>query len=371
MVTHYMPPHIGGIELVAESLFHAYIDSGAEVRWLASHIPDTTAQREDGRIRVRCCNVLERSLGVPWPIWGPSVVLEIRRLVAWADVLHVHDCLYLGSALAVVLARRARRPVVLSQHIGFVRFRTAALNGIEHLAYRTLGRFVLHRASRLVFCTPGAEEFAVALLGNRPANSVQIPYGIDTSRFRPPVLSERATAREAFGLCDARQVVLFVGRLVHKKGADLFAEVARRHPAVHFLMIGDGPFKPPDLPNLRWRPAVHPADMLKTYHAADILLLPSQGEGFPLAVIEGMATGLPVITSSGEAFTRLLEQQQACVAAERTPDSLSEAVALLCRQQELSAAIARHGRHFVERNLSLARMHERYVALLGGLNPGS
>ena len=70
IVTHYMPPHIGGIELVADSLYRAYLAAGFEARWVAAREPKTAPAREDGRIRVRCWNGLESKLGVPWPVLG-------------------------------------------------------------------------------------------------------------------------------------------------------------------------------------------------------------------------------------------------------------------------------------------------------------
>jgi glycosyltransferase involved in cell wall biosynthesis len=142
-----MPPHVGGIELVAESLFNAYRGSGLEVRWIASRVPKEAEASEGSRIRVRCWNGLERLFSVPLPVWGWGGVRQLSRLVEWADVIHVHDCLYLGSALSVLFARRSGKKVVLSQHIGMVSYDSALLNGTARLAYGTLGRAVLERAS--------------------------------------------------------------------------------------------------------------------------------------------------------------------------------------------------------------------------------
>ena len=72
---------------------------------------------------------------------------ELSALVNWADVLHVHDCIYPGTAFAVMLASRARKPAVLSQHVGFIRYRLPVLNWTEILAYATVGRWVLRRVS--------------------------------------------------------------------------------------------------------------------------------------------------------------------------------------------------------------------------------
>jgi D-inositol-3-phosphate glycosyltransferase len=364
IVTHYMPPHMGGIELVAETLFAAYAAAGCEVRWVASRAPANTQPREPGRIRVPCWNGLERRLGVPWPLWGPAGVREIAALVRWADVLHIHDCLYLGSALTVLFARRARKPVLLSQHVGYGQFPAAIVNAVQRAAYQTLGRLVLRNASHLVFCTPAAEEFVPTLLGGRSGPASTILNGIDIERFHPPTPAERARAQQNLGIPESKRIVLFVGRLVEKKGVGLFLEVARRLHSYHFLMVGDGPIRPTGINNLTWLPFVPPERMEIVYQAADVLLLPSYSEGFPLVVLEAMAAGLPVIVSKGAAFTVLLERDEACITAERTPSVLCEAVDKLFRTPGLAAAMAARARELVAREWNLKTMGARYLALV-------
>jgi len=364
IVTHYMPPHVGGIELVTESLFDAYKAAGCDVRWVASRDPVGAPPREPGRIRVRCWNGLERRFGVPVPLWGPAGAREIVRLVRWANVLHVHDCLYFGSALTVFFARRTRKPVLLSQHIGQGQFPAVILNAVQRAAYQTLGRLVLRNASYLVFCTPAAEEFVPTLLGGRSGPASTILNGIDIERFHPPTPTERARARQNLGIPESRRIVLFVGRLVEKKGVGLFLEVGRRLHSYHFLMVGDGPIRPTGINNLTWLPFIPPKRMEIVYQAADVLLLPSYGEGFPLAVLEAMATGLPVIVSKGAAFTALLERDEACVTAERTPSALCEAVGKLLETPGLAAAMADKARALVAREWNLKAMGARYLALV-------
>src|SRR6266542_824164 len=143
LVTSYMPPHLGGIERIAENLFAGYTDSGAEVRWVSSRIPTDAPRQEDQRVRVPCFNLLEDLLGVPVPVWGLTGWTEVNRLAQWADGIHTLDCLYLSSALAVILAKRHGKPVIISQNVGFIQYRVPLLNGIERIAYGALGRPLL------------------------------------------------------------------------------------------------------------------------------------------------------------------------------------------------------------------------------------
>ena len=367
IVTHYMPPHIGGIEIVADSLFRAYRAAGFDVRWLAAREPATVAAREDGRIRVPCWNVLESKLGVPWPILGIEGSLEVNRLVRWADLLHVHDCLYEASAAAVFLARCARKPVILSQHIGFVKYTNAVLNGIEHLANKTLGRAALHFATHVVFCTKAAEQFAAPMLKGQSAKTSVIPNGINTDLFRPPTARERASAREQFKLPKAVPIALFVGRLVEKKGVDIIVELIRAMPTHHFMIVGDGPlrtFIPEYAPNVSWFPAVAPDAMTSMYRSADVFLLPSHGEGLPLSVQEAMASGLPVIVSRDEGFTGMLASEGACIATERTAAAFRQPLEQLVEDPAFSDGLAARARAVAVREWGLDQMAARYEALI-------
>jgi glycosyltransferase involved in cell wall biosynthesis len=367
IVTSFMPPHLGGLEVIAETLFNAYQKAGYEVRWVSSRVPPQSPSQENGRIRVGCWNWLEDHLGVPWPVWGPVGIRKVGELVRWADVLHLHDCLYLASILGVALGRRLRKPIILTQHISLVHYPWNIINGIEKFAYRFIGEKVLRGATAIVLATPAAQDLVSDLLKGVPASVKKIPYGIDTERFRPATMAERKETRKMLGVPEAAAVVLLVGRLVEKKGVDLFYEVSRRLPECHFLLVGNGPLPPPKLANLTWVPFLPHEKMQMAYQAAQVFLLPSHGEGFPVAVHEAMATGLPVIVSRGEPFGRLLEQERAGIVVERTAPSLSRAVMELLADGKLAVSLGKRARKLVLREWSLESMAKRYIDLINEL----
>jgi glycosyltransferase involved in cell wall biosynthesis len=357
IVTHYMPPHKGGIEGVAEALFRAYRQRGHEVRWVASRSPANLPKREGDRIRVPCLNFAEERLGVPIPLWGSSGMREVSGLSRWADVLHVHDCLYPGSALAV----RTRCPVVLTQHVGLVKYRLGLLNTIQRTAYRTLGRSVLARSAAVVCATPSAEEFVPGLIGRR---GIAIPNGIDTEGFRPATWEQRSEVRRRLGLPQDGPVALFVGRLVEKKGVPLLVEAIRALPRVHFLVVGDGPMAD-SLPwsgNVTRLAAVDPVRMPDCYAAADFLFLPSQGEGMPLSVQEALACGLPAIVSADEAFAQRLAAEELCIPVPRTPEGVIEGVRAAAAHEVKHSRFA--ARTYAAQHWSLDAMAEAYETLL-------
>jgi glycosyltransferase involved in cell wall biosynthesis len=125
---------------------------------------------------------------------------------------------------------------------------------------------------------------------------------VDTELFRPATSEEeRALARKHFGLPAVRPLVLFVGRLVPKKGYDLL--LAAQDESFDLVFAGDG-----DAGALAGRPGVHhlgalaPEELAEAYRACDVFALPSTAEGFPLTVQEAMASGLPVVTTDDPGY---------------------------------------------------------------------
>lgn len=373
LVSSYMPPHLGGLEQIAESLFRGYRRSGCEVRWVASRIPRSQPRSDGGRIRVPCLNLAEDLLGIPVPLWGFGGWTELTRLAAWADALHVIECLYVSSAMAVAAARGPGTPVLLSQNVGFIPYRFPLFNWAERAAYATLGRAVLRRSSHLVLATPPAEACVDSLLGGRPRNSSVFPIGIDTDRFRPATAEARRAARERLGLPLDRKVVLFAGRLVEKKGLPIVIDASRRLPDTHFLLLGDGPLKSllRDRPsNVSWRQNVSADRMPEHYQAADCLLLPSHGEGLPLVVQEAMASGLPAVISEDEPYAESLMTADVCAVAPRTVEAMARRVTEVLAGR--TPGLGERGRAYAQARWSVDTMVARCLALLEDLTgPGA
>jgi D-inositol-3-phosphate glycosyltransferase len=279
--------------------------------------------------------------------------------------LHVHDCLYPSSAVAVALGRHAGKPVLLSQHVGFIHYALPVLNWLERGAYATLGRATLRGASRVVFATPAAARCVAALLQLPPERTCAIPNGTDTTRFRPMTLAEKRAARESLQLPLDRPVVLFAGRLVAKKGIDLVLGVSERLPGTHFLIVGDGPMqyllrKRRD--NVSWIPAVLPERMPDCYGACDCVLLPSRDEGLPLVVQEAMASERPAVISEDEPYAPDLIRAGVCAGAPRAEPLLSAQVRRLVEGE--ARDMGARARAYAEAHWDRKKMVDSYVRIL-------
>lgn len=304
LVTHYFSTHRGGVELVAAALARRLVsDHGWTLTWIAS---DTDAPPDDvpegvSLVRAPAWNWAERRLGVPWPVWSSGGLRAVWREVGRANVLHLHDALYLGNAFAWVTARLRGVPVIVTQHVGAVPYSSAWLRRLHLLANRTVGRLILSGADQVVFVSPAVRgEFASFCRFRSPP--VYCPNGLDTDVFNAAGrVAGDSVIVKAHG--EGRMVVLFVGRFVEKKGLPMLRLLADKHRNVQWVLAGSGRLDPADwgLPNVLVVRDVKGAALARYYRAADLLVLPSRGEGFPLVVQEAMACGTPVLVSEDTA----------------------------------------------------------------------
>ncbi len=287
LVTHYFPEHRGGVERIAGLLAARLARSGdVEIEW---HASDCDAPPADAP-GLRCLpaaswNAIERWLGLPYPLWSPAGLARLARAARGADVVHLHDSLYLPNLVAFFAARLARRPVLVTQHVGFVPYRNPLLRLALWLANRVFGTLVLRGATRVIFESDSVQRYFSGFV-RWHHTPLRVENGVDTEVFSP------APERTA-----GKPLLLFIGRFVEKKGLRVLEELTARLPGVRWLFAGWGPLDPAGWgrPNVTVLHSPAPGEIAPLYQAADLFILPSVGEGMPLAVQEAMACGTPAL----------------------------------------------------------------------------
>lgn len=243
----------------------------------------------------------------PWPTFVPRLYRCLRRLDL--DVLVSHVSLF--SGLVTSVARLAG----ISRRVAWFHTDGDYLPGSPQ---RSLWQSYLRRLLRtnpttVVGVTWAALEFAA---GSKSATALPDPLvvsnGVDTERFAP---GDRARARQAFGLPAARPVVLHIGRAAPEKRRTFLLEVLQELPEdatmVFVSAVGDA-----DLagmaPEVRSDPRLRLLgpldDVVPVLQAADVFALPSNREGLPVAVLEALSVGLPVVAADISGIRALDEE---------------------------------------------------------------
>lgn len=301
----------------------------------------------------------------PWSdlvAWWRLTALIFREQ---PDVVHTHTAKAgtLGrlAALAYNLTRpRARQAVVVHTFHGHVL--SGYFGPAGDLAVRLVERTLARVTDRIVTISARqkhdiCERFGVA----RPDQVDVIELGLDLDDLL--VLGADGRLREALGLTDEAVVFTYAGRLVPIKDLPTliraFAVVATRVPQAHLVIAGDGGLRQPlealaaslGLTNrvtfTGWR-----RDLDVLYAGTDVGVLSSINEGTPVALIEAMAAGRPVVaTAVGGVEDIVAHERTGLVVSPGNVAALADAMERLAldparRKRMGAAARAETGRRF-------------------------
>jgi Glycosyltransferase len=292
-LSNYYPEHTGGIEFVALNLVKHW-RRHHQVRWMAcedrQHPHDCAADD----VPLPALNFAESKLGFPYPIPIGHSFFKIFKQVKDCDVIHIHDCLYLANLFAFMASRSYDKPLLVTQHVALVPYPQGHKNVIQKIAYQVIGKCVLKNAECVVFISERVKEWFENFVPFHDKPTL-IPNGVDREIFYPANSAEREISRTRLGFSSDDFVLLFVGRFTQKKGLDIVYEIAKARPNFRWVMIGRDDLDPRqwNLSNVQVISPQAQAILRKYYISADLLVLPSEGEGFPLAIQESLSCGLP------------------------------------------------------------------------------
>jgi len=207
-------------------------------------------------------------------------------------------------------------------------------------------------------------------LGFIPRAFPVIPNGIDTHRFRPDAFA-RARIRTQLALPDGKMVVIHVARVDPMKDHASLTAVATALPDVQFIMAGSGTEQIAAAPNLK--ALGHRQDIADLHAAADLLLSTSIfGEGFPNAIAEAMACGVPVVATDVGDSRRIVGNTGVLVSPRDVTGMVAAITQIQAEPEAKRSARASAARNRIVDHYSLDRMVSTFDALhLHGVIPPS
>lgn len=287
---------------------------------------------------------------------GVQVAPLFYRRVARIGASLVHAHFAPDGAVATRLAEKLGTPILVTLHGYDVTVKTNFRGRYADL-WRKADRFLC------------VSEFIrrKAIEAGFPEEKLLVHYiGIDCKRFVPTEGGR------------AEGMVLFVGRLVEKKGCqyllDAMQQVQRRCADASLVIIGDGPLRKPleaHAGELRLNCTFlgrQPTEVVRSYlQAASVLCVPSvtaangDSEGLPIALLEGMAMGVPIVGSRHAGIPEaVVDGETGLLANERDVSQLAKHLLRSLKDKPFTNVSTRRGRELV-----LARFdHIRQTAIL-------
>jgi L-malate glycosyltransferase len=274
---------------------------------------------EDGirTVRLRYRRPALRPASMAFHVAGAVAALRRLRREGWSpDVVHAH--VYSAALPALVLARLARAPLVVSEH--FTGFQRGLVRGSDRLVARTA-----FRGARVL--APVSEDLGRTIHPLAPRTPVRpVPNPVDTDVFHPPADRPGGAPR-----------LLSVGWLAEKKGhahlLDALAALGREE--VTLDLVGQGELRGELEERARRlglgdrvrflgeRPKEEVAELMRRAH---LFVLPSLFENLPAVLIEAMASGLPSVAARVGGVPELLDAEVGTLVEPGDPAALAAGI---------------------------------------------
>lgn len=358
----------GGAEVVAEELMLG-IDPDRFRRSVCitrNSPPEIELQTEQSERRIADAGVqvfrLNRSTRLD--LWS---MVRLWKLLRSTDVDVVHAHKFGSNAWAAIVGRLARVPVIVAHEHGW------AFDG--SFVRMVVNRYVLGGLCDAVIAVSEVDRSRMVHEVKMPSRRVRlIPNGI-----RDASGGDGRRIRREFGIADHAPVLVQTAVLRPEKAIEVVLEamalLIARHPDVHLMLVGPG--DPSELTALASRLGVADAvtftgsrsDVPDLLAAADIGLLTSDREGMPLAVLEYMAAGLPVVaTDVGGLPEVVVAGDTGFLVPRRDSAMLAARITELLENPSLARSMGERGRERqraeFSRETMLRRVTELYDELL-------
>lgn len=308
---------------------------------------------QEGRMRIR---------GIPL-----RLIAALRRF--GPDLIHAHSGTWYPSAVAARVLRRPR--LVFTDHGRYPP---------EPRGRAILERWCLRRTDRLLAVSEPTATYVKNFLGLDFLPTV-IENGIDLAPYRRVPAAARAELRRSWNIGERDLLLLALGRLAPVKNHEgmlaALAQARRRAPRLKLAIVGKGPLEGA----LRAQSAAaglddavrflgYRTDAPPCLSASDVVLFASTTEGLPIALLESLAAGRPlIVTNVGGMPAALGEPPAGLIVPPADVPALADAMARLSEEKGLWESLAARTDARAERydlSVCTARHEEIYRSVLQG-----
>lgn len=302
--------------------------------------------------------------------YDPRLVLGLKRVIREGGYQIVHAHLFPALIHLAFVSYLEPRPAYLySEHSIQNRRR-------QHKAIKVMDRFLYSRYRQILAVSEGVRTALCEWLPELSRKVEVVPNTVDGAEFEASPEGV-ARLREELGIDLREQVVLYAGRLIPEKGADILLAAAARLagpglPPVRLLLAGEGPLRPElEARGQRLPRAVRTsflgnrADIPLLLGLADLVVLPSRWEGLPMILLEAMAAGKAILAAEVGGIPEAIRHGvNGWLAPPEDPAALAEGLDCLLSGETLRAKLGEKARETYETRYSpqfaLARLLQVY-----------
>ena len=354
-VCHVMSADLWAGAEVQVATLASYLATSHEVRLSAVLLNDGPLACELRGLGVEVAVVDERALNGLQIVGLLVSFLRSREI----DVVHTHR--YKDNLLATVAAKIAGVGHVIRTVHG-LREPMQGWSQTKYRAFEWLDRLALWHFADVVIAVSAHTAAALKDLGYRPQSLRPIHNGIDMVNIG--AARDRVEVRRELGLAADSTLIGTTGRLAAVKAQDDFLRAARlmltARPELRFVVVGGGP-EERTLKQLAGELGIE-SDVIFTGErrdvhdliaAMDVFALPSLAEGLPMALLEAMTLGTPVVATAVGGVPEVVEDEwNGRLVPARDPRALADACVSLVEDRPRAGVLAARARQTVEDRFS-------------------
>ena len=303
----------------------------------------------------------------------PAVSREIHKF----NVVHLHEYRTFQNIVAHHYAKKHGVPYVLQAHGSLPRIMSK--KRLKQVYDNLWGYRLLKDASRVIAVTKmEAEQYKSMGVGEEKIEIV--PNGIDLSEFDN--LPERGEFRAKYGFSADQRIILYLGRIHKIKGLDLlvnaFAGLSKPLNDITLVIVGPDDGYLPSLKKLiadleisarvLFTGPLYGQEKLKAYVDADVYVLPSIYETFPLTVLEAWACGTPVVVTDRCGIADVIDGQAGLVIP-YDKEQLQHALLHVLDDDKIRLRFAEKGKLLVREKFNCEKIAEQIEDIYQSISP--
>jgi glycosyltransferase involved in cell wall biosynthesis len=345
MVSADVPTRIGGVEVFVNELSNFLSNTGIDVTVIGRDYKDYVTKIDCKRIiGVRLIDYLPKILRFAHYADYIYQIKVCRRMPnEHFDIIHGgnDNCFFLSLF-------RKEAPLVVTFHgtlAGGYSQCHVRLKPYQYLLSTYPEKNIAHKCDATVACSKSVKNELVNFYGVNPRKIKVIYHGVDINKFR---VQEREKARKKLGLPSKNKYGIWVGTNPRLKGLETAIKAVRRLHEVKLIVVGVTGES--DEKVVYFGRVNDLAKRVLLYNSADFFIFPTFYEGFPLAPLEALACGLPIVISEECPTKEILEDGvQGFVVGERKPECYAEKIETLLNNDACYREISYNCRKLAER----------------------
>ncbi len=339
LLGHY-PPHIGGVSSHTYQLSQELIKRGDTVIVLT--YPHQDIHDIDG-VHVETAPTINIK-GLRGLIFFLTATLKLISITKKYDVDLIHAHYILPPGLIAIIANTiTRRKTAVTVHGSDINILAS------NKFLRSIIKYVLKNTDYVAVVNENIKDKISELNVKELEGKIKVtPNAVNVEKYNPKT---GTTFIQDMNLNPDKPLILFVGNLVFQKGLKYLLEAKKiLKTEAQLVIVGDGPLmmelkevvEKKDIKDVFFTGARY--DVNKIMPAADVFVLPSITEGFPITLLEALSTGLPAVATNVGGIPSLITSEVGLLVEPGDPAALAEALNEMLINDELRQKMSNNAR---------------------------